>query len=255
MPVELVRLENALVGYAHPLLPPINLAVHPSDRLAVLGPNGSGKSTLLRSLLGLNRLLGGARVFPSGRAPHVGYVPQAHRSDLLFPLTAEQVVLQGRYGRIGIGRFAARSDRDFARQQLERVGLGGSARQLFRSLSGGQRQRVLLARALCGEPELLVLDEFTSELDPAAAARLLREVIALTRESKVALVFVTHVIGDAATHAERVALVDARRDIFEVGDSATLLTGERLSSLYGQKVEIERRADRTVVFVETGRDG
>jgi manganese/iron transport system ATP-binding protein len=94
--VELLRLEKASIGYQRPLLPPVDLSIHTGDRLAILGPNGAGKSTLVKSLLGLIPLLGGKRVFFGPRPPRVGYVPQAHRLDPIYPLTVRQVVLQGR---------------------------------------------------------------------------------------------------------------------------------------------------------------
>jgi ABC-type Mn2+/Zn2+ transport system ATPase subunit len=250
--LELIRLERAEIGYRKPLLAPLTLAVSQGDRLAVLGPNGGGKSTLVKSVLGLMPLLSGERRLPSGRAPRVGYVPQAHRADLLYPLSAAQVVLQGRYGLIGLGRFARKADRDAARAQLAKVGLAAQADEPFRSLSGGQRQRVLLARAFCGEPELLVLDEFTSDLDPAAAAALLDEVSRLAQEAEVSVLFVTHEVSAAAMHSSHVAMVDSRRGVFECGPTAGMLTAERLSRLYGQSVRVERREGRTVVYVESG---
>lgn len=248
--MELIRLEKAEIGYKKPLLPPFDLSVRSGERLAVLGPNGGGKSTLLKSLIGLLPLLSGKCVFPSGRAPRTGYVPQAHRADPVYPLTAMQVVLQGRYGRIGLGRFPKASDRRAAVAQLEKVGMADRASALFRSLSGGQRQRALLARALCGEPELLVLDEFTSDMDPVASAGLLAEVAQLADREKVSVVFVTHEIGSAALYSTEVVMVDARRGFFAAGRSADLLTAAALSRLYGQNISLERRGHRTVVFVE-----
>jgi ABC-type Mn2+/Zn2+ transport system ATPase subunit len=248
--VELVRLQRAEIGYRVPLLAPLDLAIDQGERLAVLGPNGGGKSTLLRSLIGLIPLLAGERRYPSGRPPRIGYVPQAHRADPVYPLTAAQVVLQGRAGRVGVGRFYGRRDKEAALVQLEKVGLGAKAHQSFRSMSGGQRQRVLLARALTGDPELLVLDEFTSDLDPAAAASLLGEVSRLASESKVSVIFVTHEPAAAAAHSSHVAMVDSRRGVFEWGPRDALLTGDRLSRLYGQKMNVERREGRTFVYVE-----
>lgn len=250
--MELIRLTNALIGYRRPLLAPLDLSIHSGERLAVLGPNGGGKSTLLKSLVGLVPLISGELTFPSSRPPRVGYVPQAHRADSVFPLSTFQVVLQGRAARAGLGRFYREVDRVAATDALRKVGLGDQAASPFRALSGGQRQRVLLARALACEPELLVLDEFTSDLDPAASSQLLGEVSRLAEEVQVSVVFVTHEVSAAAEHASHVAMVDSRRGVFHWGDARTLLTGERLSRLYGQKMEVERRGDRTVVFVETG---
>jgi ABC-type Mn2+/Zn2+ transport system ATPase subunit len=250
--LELIRLEKAEIGYRRPLLPPVDLAVNAGQRLAVLGPNGGGKSTLLKSLIGLIPLLGGRRVVREGNPVRVGYVPQAHRADSVFPLTALQVVVQGRIGRVGVARPLKRSDREEARRRLEQVGLGANADQTFRSLSGGQRQRTLLARALCGEPEVLVLDEFTSELDPAGSAALLNEVSKLAMQEGVSVVFVTHEIQAAARWATQVALVDTRHGQFEAGERDALLTSDRLSRLYRQDIHIERKGDRVVVFVESG---
>ena len=248
--MELVRLDRVEVGYRRPLLPPVDLAVSAGQRVAFLGPNGGGKSTLLRTLVGLLPPLSGARMLRSP-PPRIGYVPQAHRADPVFPLTAREVVLQGRFGRIGVGRRAGRDDVLAATRRLEQVGLALQAGQLFRSLSGGQRQRVLLARALAADPELLALDEFTSELDPAGATALLGEVTRLAREEGVPVVFVTHEISAAAQWATHVALIDGHRGLFRHGEADTLLTGEHLAALYGQQIHIERRGDRTVVFVET----
>jgi len=251
--LEIIRLERAEIGYRKPLLPPIDLSVRSGERLAVLGPNGGGKSTLLKSLIGLVPLLSGRLVFSNGRRPRTGYVPQTHRLDLIYPLTAFQVVLQGRYGRIGLGRFPKSSDRRAAMAQLERVGMAETAGEQFRSLSGGQRQRILLARALCGEPELLVLDEFTSDMDPVASAALLGEVAQLTDRDKVSVVFVTHEISAAALYSTEVAMLDARRGLFAAGRSEDLLTADALSRLYGQRVSLERKGDHTIVFVESER--
>jgi ABC-type Mn2+/Zn2+ transport system ATPase subunit len=250
---ELIRLERAEIGYRQPLLPPLDLAVHVGLKMAVLGPNGGGKSTLLKTLIGLLPPLSGRRMFPSGSPPRIGYVPQAHRADPVYPLSALEVVLQGRYGRIGLFRFPRPADRRFAQTQLDRVGLGDKAGVPFRALSGGQRQRVLLARALCGEPALLVLDEFTSDLDPAASTALLEEVSRLADEMKVSVIFVTHEVVAAASHASEVAIVDSRKGVFEFGATETLLTSERLSRLYGQQMKLERQNGRTVVFVEASR--
>lgn len=250
--MDLIRLEKAEIGYRKPLLAPIDLSVRAGQRLAVLGPNGGGKSTLLKTLLGLLPPLAGKRVVREGAAPRIGYVPQAHRADSVYPLSALDVVLQGRYGRIGLGRRPSSKDHELARARLQQVGLAAQEKQPFRSLSGGQRQRTLLARALCGEPELLVLDEFTSELDPAGSSALLTEVAELADAERVSVVFVTHEIAAAARWSTAVAMVDLHQKLFEAGPSAELLTDQRLSRLYQQDVHVERRGDRVVVFVESG---
>lgn len=253
--MELIRLENAAIGYDQALLTGIDLSIAQGERLAILGPNGAGKSTLVKSLIGLIPLRAGRRVLGAEKPLRIGYVPQAHRADTVFPLRTEEVVLQGRLGRLRLGRPLQAVDRKMALAQLDRIGLRDKAQHLFRSLSGGQRQRVLLARALCGEPELLVLDEFTSDMDPAASAALLSEVSQLAQNTGVSVVFVTHEISAAASHATQVAIMDARRQHYRVGPANLMLQDDRLSELYGQKVHIERRDGRITVFIESGGEG
>src|SRR3954463_16547729 len=91
-PLELIRLERAVIGYRSPLLPPLDLAVRAGATLGVLGPNGSGKTALLKSVLGLIPLIGGKRVLPQGRSPRVGYVPQRDQLDQSWPLSVLDVV-------------------------------------------------------------------------------------------------------------------------------------------------------------------
>lgn len=250
---ELIRLTNAEIGYRRPLLAPLSISVRRGARMAVLGPNGGGKSTLLRTMIGLLPLIAGERSHPQGVAPRIGYVPQAHRTDPLFPLSVAEVVLQGRYGLVGVGRFPGRAHKEASLQKLGSVGLRDKANETFRSLSGGQRQRVLLARALAAEPELLVLDEFTSDLDPAAASALLQQTSDLAAQASVGVLFVTHEIADAAAWSSEVAFVDSRTRVFETGPTLALLTSEKLTRLYGQPVQIERRDGRTLVYVEAAR--
>lgn len=250
---ELVRLERACVGHSRPILGPLELSVRRGTRLAILGPNGAGKSTLLRSLLGLLPLVSGERRFPGGRPPRMGYVPQAHRVDALFPLSAREVVQMGRFGLRGVGRAPTAQDREVADARLADVGLAEVAGRPFRALSGGQRQRVLLARALCAEPELLVLDEFTSAMDPAAASHQHALVADLAAAAGVGVLFVTHEVSEAANWSTETALVDGVQGLFECGPTEALLTSERLSRLYRHAVQVERREGRTFVHVEGRR--
>src|SRR3954468_9852494 len=171
--VDLVRLERAVIGYRTPLLPPIDLAVKAGETLGVLGPNGAGKTALLKSLLGLLPLLGGRRVLPHGRAPRVGYVPQRDRLDQSWPLSVLDVVLMGRTRLLGPLHRPADIDRKRSREALEEIGVGDLDDRPLYALSAGQPQRVHIPRAIAAEPELLVLDEPTSAMDPAAERVLL----------------------------------------------------------------------------------
>ncbi len=249
--MSLVRLQDVVIGYRkdRPLSPAFSFAIEEGDAIAILGPNGAGKSTLLKTMLGTVPPLAGTLAWPAGRPPRVGYVPQGHRLDFAYPLDALQVVLMGRAGRAGLGRFFRHADRAAALQQLETVGLGHVAHQPFRSLSGGQRQRVLVARALVGEPELLVLDEPTSEMDPAAEHALLSLVSDLVTAQRVAVLFVTHQISAAAGFSRTVLLLDGARAALEAGPTETLVSSERMTRLYGRPVEVRREHGRTLVWL------
>lgn len=251
----LLQLQGVCVGYREPLLPPLDLPIAAGERLGILGPNGAGKSTLLKTVLGLIPPLGGVVHLPLGRRPRIGYVPQTHRPDPAFPLDTLDVVLMGRYPRLGIGRRPGRADRAAALARLEEVGLAEACRQHFGSLSGGQRQRALVARALLGDPELLVLDEPTSELDPAAQHELLRLVGRLASGCGSAVLFVTHEICAAAGFATSLALVDRFAGLVEVGPAEQMLTSERLSRLYRRPIEVRREAGRTLVWTAADEGG
>jgi ABC-type Mn2+/Zn2+ transport system ATPase subunit len=236
--LDLVRLERAVIGYRTSLLPPLDLSVRSGTTLGVLGPNGAGKTALLKSMLGLLPLLGGRLVFPMGRPPRVGYVPQRDRLDQSWPLSVLDVVLMGRTSLLGALRRFSPEDRKRAREALEEIGVGELADRPLYALSGGQHQRVLIARAIAAEPELLVLDEPTSAMDPAAERVLLELVERLKRAHNLSVVLVTHQLTAVAGFATEVALVDRARGLFEVGPAREMMTPERLGPLYGREVRV-----------------
>ncbi|MGC4114148.1 MAG: ATP-binding cassette domain-containing protein [Myxococcales bacterium] len=244
-----------MLGYEHALLPPVDFVIGSGDRLGILGPNGAGKSTLLRTLIGLVEPLAGSIEYPAGHRPRIGYVPQSSRHDPAFPLSALEVVVMGRYPRLGLGRRPGKRDWAAASHQLELVGLGAQAKAPFRDLSGGQRQRTLVARALVAEPELLVLDEPTSEMDLAAVHDLLHLVDRLAGEMKASVLFVSHQVSTAAAFASSVVLMNQRSKHFESGPATALLTSAHLSKLYGRPIEVRREGDRTLVWMASADEG
>src|SRR2546426_10928930 len=167
-PLELIRLERAVIGYRPPLLPPLDLAVRAGSTLGVLGPTGAGKPALLKSLLGLLPLFAGSRGLPLGRAPRVGYVPQRDRLDMSWPLTVLDVVLMGRAPLVGpIKRYGAR-DRSAAQAALQEIGIGDLGDRPLYALSGGQHQKVLIALAAAAVLDLHLLEEPPCTMDPTA---------------------------------------------------------------------------------------
>ena len=205
--------------------------------MALIGPNGAGKSTLLRAVLGLVPLAKG-RVTVLGCPPaqareRVAYVPQAESLDAQFPVSALQVVLMGRYRKVGWVRRPGRSDRALAMAALERVGLADAAGKRFGALSGGQRQRVLLARAIAQEPRLLLLDEPFNGLD-ATTSELLVRILGEFQAEGAGVLMATHDLAVAHLTCGEACLLNRRQ--VAVGPIGSTLTPELLAAAYGSQV-------------------
>lgn len=181
-------------GERSPVLRGIRGSVEPGEACALVGPNGSGKTTLLKGILG--RLVASGVDTPPGR---VGYVPQQADIDLSFPVTVRQVVAMG-----ALSRLPWRSPDPMP--ALEQVGLADKAKQRFGTLSGGQRQRVLVARALMGNPRVLLLDEPFNGLDAPSRETLLGIIDQVKREGVIVVVS-THDMVLANRVCEKVALI------------------------------------------------
>ncbi|WP_027660757.1 metal ABC transporter ATP-binding protein [Salinispora fenicalii] len=175
MSTPIITVMRATIGYeGRAVLRDISLTVTSGEVVAVLGANGSGKSTLTRAVLGLVPLSSGSvELFdqPARRFRQwhrIGYVPQRLGAGGGVPATVGEVVAAGRLARRGILRPPGRADRRAVATALAAVGLADRTGDPVSTLSGGQQQRVLIARALAGEPELLVLDEPTAGVDAAS---------------------------------------------------------------------------------------
>ncbi|MFT5108119.1 MAG: zinc transport system ATP-binding protein, partial [Pseudoalteromonas tetraodonis] len=161
------------------------------DSICVVGPNGGGKSTLLRLVLGLEKPDSGSiEVFgkpPKEARSQIGYMPQYLNFDPQFPISVLDVALMGRIASGGLGPYR-KSDREAALRALDDVGMADRASRPFSDLSGGQRQRVLIARALACDPDLLLLDEPTANVDQAVEAQLLDTLQTLSKRLSILLV-------------------------------------------------------------------
>ena len=232
----LVTFDHATLGYGRRVvLRDLSFTINEGDFLGLVGPNGSGKTTVLRALLGTHPPLSGTVVKAPGL--RFGYVPQRDQVDYDYPLTAVDVVLMGRYDRIGLGRRPAAEDRARAMQALEQVGIPELAGQHLKNLSGGQRQRTLIARALVGEPNVLVLDEPTNGMDLVSTTQILGLVRDLHERSGLTVLMVSHALNEVANYVERIALVI--NEGFRIGSTGEIMTEPVLSEIYGIPVEVE----------------
>ncbi|ONH26831.1 metal ABC transporter ATP-binding protein [Pseudofrankia asymbiotica] len=228
-------LAEATVAYGRtPALERVSGRVPAGRTVALIGPNGAGKSTLIKAVLGLVPVVSGSVTVlgqtPSRARREVGYVPQADTLDADFPVSVAQVVLMGRYRRIGWVRRPGADDRAAAQEALAAVGLEHRARDRFGTLSGGQRQRVLLARAISAQPRLLLLDEPFNGVDTVSQDALLAALARLTAAGT-AVVISTHDLALAHLACDDVCLLN--RHQFAFGPPAATLTPELLRATYG----------------------
>jgi ABC-type Mn2+/Zn2+ transport system ATPase subunit len=246
----LVTFDHATLGYGqNVVLRDISFTIHEGDFLGLVGPNGSGKTTILRALLGTHgALVGSVTVDPGLR---FGYVPQRDQVDYDYPLTALDVVLMGRYDRIGLGRRPSAADRERAMQALKQVGIPELADRHLKNLSGGQRQRTLIARALVGEPNILVLDEPTNGMDLVSTTQILGLVRDLHERSGITVLMVSHALNEVANYVERIALV--MNEAFRIGSVAEIMNETVLSGMYGIPVEVSAFEGHRVVIARRRR--
>ncbi len=245
----LLELRGVSAGYGdeHAIVD-VDLAVARGDHVAVVGPSGSGKTTLLRAMLGT--VLPAAGRIERARGLRVGYVPQVETVNWDFPVTVGECVLMSRTR----GRrlpWASREERALVGALLERLGLSSLERRHIRALSGGQQQRVFIARALLGDPQVLLLDEPTSGVD----VRTRHEVLHLLGElngSGLAIVLTTHDLNGVATHIP--TLVCLNREVVAVGSPHEVLTPPVLERTYGARMDVLEHAGLPVV-VDVGPRG
>jgi zinc transport system ATP-binding protein len=229
------------------VLEDVDLTVRHGAMDCMVGPNGGGKTTLLRLMLGLLRPNEG-QVRVLGRPPaevrrRIGYMPQHAHHDPQFPVTVMDVVLMGRLERHWGGPYR-RDDKRAALDALDEVGMADLSGRLFNALSGGQRQRVLIARALTCEPELLLLDEPTANVDVAVESRLYEILQELNK--RMTILVATHDLGFVADIVERVICVNRRVVVHPTSE----ITGEVLQDIYGGDVRAVHHDRR---FADGGR--
>ncbi|HET9797712.1 MAG TPA: metal ABC transporter ATP-binding protein [Gemmatimonadaceae bacterium] len=249
----LITFDRATLGYGRRVvLSDITFDIPPGDFIGLVGPNGAGKTTILRAILGsLTPIRGTVTTAPGLR---FGYVPQRDSVDYGFPLEVLDVVLMGRYDRIGLLRRPSREDRRLAEAALDHVGIGHLAAQQLNALSGGQKQRVLIARALVGQPNVLVLDEPTNGMDLVSTTQILGLVRELHERDNLTVLMVSHALNEVANYVERIALVVERG--FRVGTVAEIMTEDVLTRMYGIPVDVdEMHGHRIVVARRTEPEG
>lgn len=238
----LVNLKNVSVRFGEvDALAGVNLDVTAGSAMALIGPNGGGKTTLLRVIVGLLAPTEGRVEYHGLKKRDIAYVPQESEVDWRFPVSALDVVLMGRYARLGLVRGVSRKDRDIARAMLDRVGLSHKAQKPLGTLSGGQKQRVSIARALASEPRLLLLDEPTSGADVEAKDRFYTLLNELKREFSLTVLVASHdlvvvprFVDDVSCVSTTVHMHACPSDVWDEGHFERVYGGQVEAIIHGQ---------------------
>ncbi|MCY8111984.1 manganese ABC transporter ATP-binding protein MntB [Bacillus spizizenii] len=233
-----VELDNVTVAYhKKPVLQEISLQVPEGKLIGIIGPNGAGKSTLIKTILSLvPRASGDISIYGKDykdQRTRIGYVPQRGSVDWDFPTNALDVVLMGRYGRIGLLKRPKKADVDMAKAALEKVGMLDYAKRQISQLSGGQQQRVFLARALCQDADIYFMDEPFAGVD-AATERAIMTLLAELKEKGKTVLVVHHDLQTAEDYFDWILLLHLRKIAF--GPAENVFTIENLQKTYGGRL-------------------
>lgn len=246
----LITFLRVSLGYGrHTVLSNVNLSIWQGDFLGVVGPNGSGKTTLLRAILGTLRPQAGEirqHQTLAARTLSAGYVPQRGVIDEAFPLTVMDIILMGRYARMGLGKRPRKEEYEAAHQSAAAAGIEDLLHRRYRDLSGGQKQRTLIARALTAEPSLLILDEPTNGMDLPGERAIMDLICSLHQTRGLTAIMVSHLLNVVASYVHRLAIVGNGQ--IAAGSVEEMLSTEKLSHLYQTPVEVHHFNRRHIVL-------
>jgi len=243
---NLIEFKNVDLGYGRrKVLTNIDFNVEQGDFLGIVGPNGAGKTTLLKAILGLLKPMTGS-VSKAEEGLKIGYVPQRDSVDTLFPLTVLDIVLMGRYTRVGAVARTGAADKALAMKALEHVGMTEMVNRAYPNLSGGQKQRALIARALVGEPNLLILDEPTNGMDLVSERAIMELVRRLHDQDNITVLMVSHLLNTVISYAKRIAIVGDGS--LREGTVTEMVTSRSLTELYRMEVQVLEVDGRRVVL-------
>jgi len=239
-----LEIRNLAFGYGkEPVFEGVSMKVERGEIVCLLGPNGAGKTTLFKTILGLYKarqgqvLVNGKDVSNSSRrelAKIMGYVPQNHVPP--FPYSVMDVVLMGRTAHINNYAVPSEFDYQIAREAMAKVNISYLEGKNYTEISGGERQLVLIARALAQQPQILIMDEPTSNLDYGNQIRLLSQIKNLADQG-LSIIMSTH-YPDHALYCATKAIMLKNGRIFCSGPANEVITEENLSQIYGIKVKI-----------------
>jgi manganese/zinc/iron transport system ATP- binding protein len=243
-----VEVHDCTVAYHRkPVLWDVDVCIPAGKLVAIIGPNGAGKSTLLKAILGLVPLVSGrVMIFDQPLRKvrrRIAYVPQRETVDWDFPVDALDVVVMGRYGRLGWIVPPGRRDRDAAMSCLAQVEMADLARRQISQLSGGQQQRVFIARALAQEADVYFMDEPFAGVD-ASTERAIVELLRSLRAGGKTVVAVHHDLQTVPEYFDHVVMLNMR--LVAAGPTAEAFTAANLNKTYGGRLTLLDQAAEAV---------
>jgi zinc transport system ATP-binding protein len=244
-----VEIENLTVFLkGKEVLKNINFTLEEGLFLGIVGPNGGGKTTLIRAILGLLAPASGTvKIF--GQNPEsllvrnsvFGYLPQHQNIDPNFPATALDIVLMGRYRAAGFLKWPGKKDREEALRCLFIMGVDNLKDMQYSQLSGGQQQRVSIARALAGEPRILVLDEPSTGIDVVGQEDFYHLLKGLQKKMTLTILMVSHDIGTVTAYVDEISCLNI--SLYYHGNPLGALNEKVMKSLYGKDVDLLVHSD------------
>ncbi len=242
--IKMVEFKNAILGYGRKeVFNRLSLDIYENDFLGVVGPNGSGKTTFLKAIMGLIKPRGGEVTRIGGIK--FGYCMQRQFIDTLFPFTVFDIVMMARSSTKGAFKRLGREDREKVSESLDIAGISHLTKSAFRDLSGGQKQRVLIARALSLEPNFLILDEPTTDLDVKGEREILELITSLHRNKRLTVVLVSHELNEVINCSDKFLFLNSKlpHQIVMKDD----LNEHMLSEIFGVKMEFKKVNGRYII--------
>ncbi len=214
----ILEVKNLNVKYEQTeALQNVSFAIERGDFVGLAGPNGGGKTTLAKTVLGLINEYSGEIYFFGKKQKNsdyfkkVGYLPQKQSSiNQLFPVSVGEIVLLGLLSQKTMPKFFTHTDKKLINTTLSKLGILELKNKMFSELSGGQQQKVLLARALASNPEILILDEPSTALDPASREDFFKIIQTLNQEFKTTIILITHDTGYIGQYANKLLYIDRK---------------------------------------------